>query len=544
MRYSNIIAPDPRTVGQTEQLDERQVKNDAGGFVFDVGKWSQLDRFLILGAEGGTYYVRQDKHVKRNYSALLECLKEDGPRAVARIVDVSVRGLAPKQDHAIFALAVAAAKGDLETRTLALSAVNRVCRTATTFFQFLSELKAFRPLTGRAIKRTIKGWYDARGVDQVAYQVVKYRNRAGWTHRDAIRVGHPSPNGDAQREALYKWAITGEWKAEVDVPRIVEGYVAASKADSEKEVVRLISDYGLPREAVPTQFLNSPAVWEALLPSMPLTATIRNLGNMTKSGLLKPGSAATKLVLAKLGDGDYIKKSRVHPIQVLVAMKTYESGQGLRGSGSWTPVSSVVGALDDAFYKAFGNVEPTDKRYLVAVDVSASMTWQCGLPGNLQPIEVAAAMAMVWAATEPTCEVVAFSTNLTPLGFHKKMSLSEGVRKAMACGHGGTDCSRPLVWAAQNGYEFDAFVSITDNETWAGPTHVVTALSDYRKRFVKDARQVVLATSATSFSVADPNDPLSLDIAGFSADVPQVVAAFVGGAKESSASEDDGDMDE
>lgn len=541
MRYSNIVAPDPRNVKQTSPLNDRQVKNDAGGFVFDIGKWAQLDRFLVLGAEGGTYYVRQDKHVVRNYTALLECLKEDGLRAVARIVDVSVRGLAPKQDHAIFALAVAASKGDLQTRTAALAAVSQVCRTATTFFQFLSELKSFRSLTGRAIKRTIKEWYDSREVDQVAYQVVKYRNRAGWTHRDAIRVGHPSPNGDAQREALYKWAITGDWKAGVDVPRIVEGYMAASKAGAEGEVVRLIADYGLPREAVPTQFLGSPAVWEALLPAMPLTAVIRNLGNMTKVGLLKPGSEATKLVLGKLADGDYIRKSRVHPIQVLVAMKTYQSGRGLKGDGSWTPVSSVVSVLDDAFYKAFGNVEPTGKRFLVGVDVSGSMSWGSGLPGGLSPCEVAAAMSMVWAATEPTCEVMGFSDHFVSLGFTRKMSLTDAVAKAQRSNFGRTDCSLPMQWAASNGHEYDVFVVITDNETYAGSVHPKVALDQYRKGFVQDARQVVLGTTATNFSIADPNDPLALDIAGFSADVPQVVAAFVAGPRGNTAQTADSD---
>ena len=39
----------------------------------------------------------------------------------------------------------------------------------------------------------------------------------------------------------------------------------------------------------------------------------------------------------------------------------------------WNPVREVVDALDAAFYTAFGNVEPTGKRLLLALDVSGSM---------------------------------------------------------------------------------------------------------------------------------------------------------------------------
>lgn len=538
MKYGNTIKPSPNKVRQTEQLDERQVKNDAGGFVYDTGAWGHLDRFLILGAEG-TYYCNPDKHIKRNYGALKACLKQDGLRVVNRIVDVSTRGLAPKQDHALFALAVAAAEGDLATRQAALGAVNSVCRTASTFFHFLEELKSFRKLTGRAIKRAIKNWYSERSVDQVAYQAVKYRNRSGWTHADVLRVGHPSPDGDASRNALYNWIVDDKWSSDVVAPKIVEGYLAASKATSAKEVVKLIVDYKLPREAVPTQFLNTAEVWDAMLPHMPLNALIRNLGNMTKTELLKPGNIATKLVLKKLSDADYIKQSRVHPIQVLVAMKTYKSGQGFKGSGTWTPISSIVSSLDDAFYKAFANVEPTGKRFLVGVDVSGSMSWSQGLPGGLSACEVAAAMSMVWAATEPTVEVMGFSGDFVDLGFTRKTSLSEAMRKAQMSNFGTTDCALPMLWATEKKHEYDVFIVITDNETYYGSVHPKVALANYRKAFVKDARQVVLATTASNFSIADPNDPLALDIAGFSADVPQVISAFISGGVQSPSVENE-----
>ena len=35
------------------------VANDAGGYVYALDDWARLDRFLILGTEGGTYLRRR-----------------------------------------------------------------------------------------------------------------------------------------------------------------------------------------------------------------------------------------------------------------------------------------------------------------------------------------------------------------------------------------------------------------------------------------------------------------------------------------------------
>src|SRR5690349_9717755 len=94
-----------------------QVANSAGGYSFKVDDWTRLDRFLILGAEGGSYYATEQKLTKDNAAAVERCLQIDGLRTVARIVEISDSGRAPKNDPAILALAMAAKRGgDLATR--------------------------------------------------------------------------------------------------------------------------------------------------------------------------------------------------------------------------------------------------------------------------------------------------------------------------------------------------------------------------------------------------------------------------------------------
>src|SRR4029077_5590336 len=92
-----------------------QVPTSAGGFAWGVDDWTRLQRFLILGSEGGSYYASESQLTRENARVVERCLSTDGPRTVAQIVRVSVEGRAPKNDPAIFALASAAGLGDEPT---------------------------------------------------------------------------------------------------------------------------------------------------------------------------------------------------------------------------------------------------------------------------------------------------------------------------------------------------------------------------------------------------------------------------------------------
>src|ERR1051325_7433542 len=93
-----------------------QLANSAGGFARAVDIWTRLRRFLILGSEGGSYYASEWSLTRENAQAVEACVREDGGRAVAEIVRVSTEGRAPKNDPALYALALAAGSGVVETR--------------------------------------------------------------------------------------------------------------------------------------------------------------------------------------------------------------------------------------------------------------------------------------------------------------------------------------------------------------------------------------------------------------------------------------------
>jgi 60 kDa SS-A/Ro ribonucleoprotein len=72
----------------------------------------------------------------------------------------------------------------------------------------------------------------------------------------------------------------------------------------------------------------------------------------------------------------------------------------------------------------------------------------------------------------------------------------------------------------------DVFVVYTDSETWAGSIHPVQALRRYRERMGIAAKLVVVAMASNGFSIADPEDPGMLDVVGFDAAAPQLIADF------------------
>jgi 60 kDa SS-A/Ro ribonucleoprotein len=553
MSYLKRIRP-RRPPQSAPILGSGQVPNSAGGFAWAVDDWARLHRFLVLGSEGGSYYAGEWTLTRENAQAVERCLAADGPRAVAEIVRISEEGRAPKNDPALFALAMAAGLGDDPTRKAALEALPRVARTGTHLFQFATFVEGFRGW-GRSLRRAVGSWYAAQGVDALAYQAVKYRQREGVTHRDVLRLAHPAEQVSARNPTLevsgeharlFEWIVRG---GETDgLPRLVEGFVRAQAADSPADTATLVREYGLPREALQSEHLTAREVWEALLADMPVTAMIRNLATMTRVGLLEPGSAGTATVVARFGDGERIRKARVHPIALLSALRTYESGRGARGQNTWNPVREVVDALDAAFYVAFGNVEPAGKRLLLALDVSGSMTsgWVAGVPG-LTPRDASAALALVTAATEDRYEVVGFfagrggwksrtksqwgwgEQGLTPLSISPRQRLDDVVKTIDGLPFGGTDCALPMLYAQAQEREVDTFVIYTDSETWAGDLHPAQALQDYRKASGIDARLVVVGMVSNGFSIADPADAGMLDVVGFDTATPQLISDFARG---------------
>jgi len=97
--------------------EEGMTKNAAGGYVFKINPMTALERFLILGCEGGTYYVGDRGMAKGAAAIVLECGRKSPNLTVETILDISRNFRAIKPDPSIFALALLAGQTGSEFDT-------------------------------------------------------------------------------------------------------------------------------------------------------------------------------------------------------------------------------------------------------------------------------------------------------------------------------------------------------------------------------------------------------------------------------------------
>jgi 60 kDa SS-A/Ro ribonucleoprotein len=585
-----LAAINLRTTPQTEPADERQVRNNAGGHTFTVEPIDRLRRFLVLGTDGGTYYTTERQLTKDNAAVVLDWAKNRTGELVDELVTISTAGRAPRQNATLFALAAACSLGDDAGRKRALAALPAIARTGTHLFLFARYVEQFRgwgrglrravagwyadrPVDDAAYQavkyRQREGW-SHRDMLRLAHpatrrRIVRRYPAAEWMEHDQdalqtfadrwrdeleavgrIPVGDPkvtfgavedepdtwvvSVDGrtdEPSRKDLFDW-ICGRESAKPALPLVAEWFdevQAMTKVDDWVHALTVCPS--LSWEMLPDAALGERAVWEQLVANgMPQTALMRQLPRLTRLGLLQPMSAMTDLVSTQLADAHRLKKARVHPVNVLVAARSYAAGHSARGGSTWQPSAPIIDALDAAFYAAFGAVEPTGMRTLLGLDVSGSMAMSAIGDLPITPREASAALALVTASIEPQKLIMGFTGGFVPLPISPRQRLSDAIWAVSNLPFERTDCSLPMLWAMKNRIPVDTFVIYTDNETWAGQMHPHQALERYRQWSGIDARLAVVGMTATDFTIADPADPGTLDVAGFDSAVPALLSDF------------------
>ncbi|GGK61571.1 RNA-binding protein [Sphaerisporangium melleum] len=539
---------------QTQRIPGRadQVKNAAGGYAYAKDTWTRLEDFLILGTSGGTYYVGEDKLTADNADVLFKAITEDGSRVVALLVDVSTARppRAPKNRPALFALAAAYAKGDADTRQATKTALSKVARTTdhlAMFFGYYKNLggkatgRGSAPVVGRSLRTALGSWFLDGSPDDVAFRVCKARQRKtpqgeAFNLRDVLRIAHPSADGD-QRKTLFGW-IAGnisDDEARDELPA-VDRFLTAKAVTTVDQAVRVVTEARVPWEFLPDAMLREAKVWDALVDTVGMTALVRNLSRMTRIGTLKPMGDATRRAVARLTNAEAIHRARIHPMDAWLAMRVYASGRSQPNpradAHTWQPVPAILDALEETYELAFGAVEPSGKRLLVAVDSSGSMSWGGGIVVGGSPLgspyEVGCAMAAIMARIEKgNVHVIDVDTSVHTSKVTPRTNLRE-IASWRPSG-GGTDLSLPFLWAARERLDVDGFLVLTDNETWAGRQHPSQALAAYRSGINANSRVVVATLTPGGYSIGDPTDAGVLNMAGLDASLPMVVNGFIRG---------------
>jgi len=503
------------------------VKNDEGGYSFLNDKWYLLTKFLILGTASNTFYSDSCKLTQEAFENIKECIKEDGVRVVQETLEVSLSGRNVHSDTCLFVLALCldSKLSNKSTVQFAKNSINSIVRTGSHLFRFVDIVSSYRGW-GRALKNGVANWYTSKNVDDLAYQVVKYQQRYGYSHRDLLRLSHPVSE---EHNELFKYILKKDDVQIENLPSIIQAFEAIKDENRDESPLYLIEKYRMPREAIPTQMLKISEVWESMLKvGMPMGALIRNINAMSRiPGLIEDfGSQAYKYLIDSLNNESALRRSRVHPIEILKAYVTIQNTFHSR-TRDFDTRKNILDALNKAFFKSLGNIEPSGKSIFIAVDVSGSMSFdQNKQLGNIQTSALAMMLAYIHVATERYVYTTKFNNQTSKLDISRYNSIDQIIEYARQVCHGSTDVASPINYAVENNIRADGIIIYTDHQTYAGNNYPEQAYREYLRKVNSNAKLAYVSMAYNKYQ-SHISNPLAMDFIGVDTSTPIAITEFL-----------------
>jgi 60 kDa SS-A/Ro ribonucleoprotein len=581
----------------TETPKEEMVNES---FVYKLSLKDYILRMLILGTRVNKY----DQKLKNISKEDCDYIKSEidagnGLEILNVVADAYINSRAPKLDISLNMLAILCRAKEPELKAKSLEVVEKF-RTISHLYSWKNfhanvvnpETGAKTKGNGRAVKRAVNKWIlDHRPkANDLAYQITKYQTREGWSFKNLLQCTHASTDtgddrafsdkssGEIKKRTLnqgkhdvrasdidlvLRYAVNGysdmdtlakKWSLTTPTYHYLKAVHLAKHYTKEQkpELIDTIYEHKLTREQIPTWGLIDTEVLLALLVnkkktrvSMPLTALLRNLGNMTNHSVFDDDEVV-QIVINHITKSETISYSHIHPVTVLIAWFTYRSGQGNKGSNTWSPNDKLVKALEEMFYSSFKNVEPTGKRICFLIDASGSMC-SPSLCEGVTNAEAAALLAMIFARSETSSEkspdhsfyLFTSNTNNGSYGSGRtgltdvsdlidaSASLDNVLQSVQRSDWGTTDISMGILQALKYKRKYDAFVVITDNDVNSGikPSE---AMKQYRTDMkMPTTKLIVVATQGSNITIADPQDPFMMDMCGFDSHGPKILQDFI-----------------
>ena len=600
---------DPSEADPSELSDEVEYEPTYNtNFCHTIMLKDYITRILIFGTKNNKYSSNMkelDEETKiylenqiqaGNGFEILDCVKE-----------IYKNSRAPKQDTTLMVHAMLCRAEDEKLRVASLEFLKnyRTISHLYTWKKFHANIGGSKGF-GRAVKRNLNEWILNKEPQELAYQITKYVNRGDWGIADFLKCIHTKTGTGDDRganavvganavgaNAVGANAVceTKKSKKHLNLPATpidlvlryaVEGYAAMDKLAQKYNLImdktylylraiefaktkplidqsnidfliRLIHKFRLTREQVPTNSLALGNVLTALLCdenktkiTMPLTALLRNLANMTRLDVFEDIDVLS-ILTSHLTNKDIITKAHIHPVSVLTTWFTYRIGSSKKSKHTWCPVPAIIDALEEMFYLSFSNVASMDKKLCFLIDCSGSMGSD-SLCEGITNAEAAALLAMIFArGTNSSGNKHAFylfssgdNTGLFNVSdvIHENAKFEEVLNAVQRSDWASTDISKGILFAKEQKIAYDGFVVITDNDVNTGIKPSI-ALQEYRNEMQIDAKLAVVATQLSDYSIADPSDKGMLDICGFDSYGPKILHEFFSGLTVSELEEEE-----
>ncbi len=166
--------------------EQEMLQGRSGGYMFDAGIWQSLRRCLLIGTVKSNYYAGKQE-LTNDFVDTLEKASVKNPDRVAAEILYASNGRAINNSAPIFAL-VLLSMGETPAAKKAFQEIFlQVVCTGSHFYGWLSYTKSVRGF-GKIIREAGQQWLPREDVKGLAYKLLKYQQRQGFSHRDALRL--------------------------------------------------------------------------------------------------------------------------------------------------------------------------------------------------------------------------------------------------------------------------------------------------------------------------------------------------------------------
>lgn len=511
------------------------VKMASGGYAFAQDEWARLKALAILGNSNGSYYAGAEQIQDVDGKFLINMVNKypQGVLDLAHIV--SVENLTLKNTVPLMMLATVIRLAPPDVKDVAWKLMPQMARTGSDFLTFVTYLMELGVKFGRKTRRGVANWYLSKDPKDVLYQMLKYKERSGMSHERVFRLAHVTAQANkSQEHHNFFYAKVTDWLKTGNIPVPLEdeerwSQVRAASlahgAKNSKQVAKLVKNFRLGHEMVPTQYAGDKLVWTALLSQMPMTAMIRNLGRMTSYGVFE-SDANVDHVQKRLLDKEALVKARVHPLSLVMALKTYASGKGNRGSLTWRAHNQLIDYIDEAFYLTMDLQAPSKKTIAFFGDTSGSMDHV--LSSGLHYQEASAALAMTAVHKYNRAHIFGVDDDVLPLSISKRQRLDDAVKQFYRSS-GGTQLDTAFSFLINHNIKVDGIIIATDNESWAGHNHCQVVWEQYRSHINPAAKCLFIQYQAQGYVLSDPDDSSVRTTAGFGPEIFTIIDMMMDG---------------
>ncbi|XP_050308777.1 RNA-binding protein RO60-like [Anthonomus grandis grandis] len=372
----------------------------------------------------------------------------------------------------------------------------RVLELVQTDEEFFTFIKYYTDISNKSkipssIEKIVRKFYDNKTPMELAESVSKSNGFKGWLHKDLIKLGHVKSETPL-KNAVINYILTKKVsdKATDEELEVLQVLLKADELRRSKEPLNalpIIAAFNFTMEQVSTSLHQNGDVWSVAIQNMTIQQILPRLLKLYKLNLLKPNTTVSNHIIDLFTSLDKVKLSGVHPIEVFTYLKRLEKGgrpmdvklvAHLQNDKKFsveelnkaqTRIEAkpphIIKALWRCFELACSNVIPTNKRYLVTIDVTAdAKKFLCLGNKVLTLLEAAVAYAVVLLRVEKDVVLAAYKDDkIDIINVEKKVSFADLLSKVNPRSSAYSTLFAGVEWASTEKKHFDVFVSFIHN---------------------------------------------------------------------------------